>query len=300
MDNNKGSTMGEIEQVSALLREKFHLHLRKEGDHVLAVPNVTLHRRHKTDVAENCFYRPIVGLTLQGTKRTVIGTQEYRYGANNCIVTGVDMPSINYITDASPEKPYLVISLYLDIQLITQLAAQIPARHATVTGNSVINPSDPEVLKAFLRLIALEEKPEQIPVLAPMAIREIHFRLLAGPQGNLLRTISTLGTQSNRIAQAITWIRNNFKDPLEVGSLAGKVHMSPPTFRKHFRLVTFMSPTEYHKRLRLYEAQRLMLEGRTDATNACYAVGYENQNQFNREYKRLFGAPPQKNVSQLR
>lgn len=184
--------------------------------------------------------------------------------------------------------------------MITQLAAQIPARHVPATGNSVISPSDPEVLKAFLRLLELEDKPEQIPVLSPMIVREIHFRLLAGPQGNLLRTISTLGTQSNRVAQAIAWIRNNFKDPLEVDTLAGKVHMSLPTFRKHFKLVTSMSPTEYHKRLRLYEAQRLMLEENTDATNASYAVGYESPNQFNREYKRLFGDPPQRNVSQLR
>ena len=300
MKDNEHPAMSEIEQASALLREKFQHYLSEEGDYPLAIPNVTLHRRHETNTPENCFYRPIVGLTLQGAKRTVIGNREYRYGANNCIVTGVDMPSINYITDASPEKPYMVISLYLDIQLITQLAAQIPAKHNNVTGNSVISPSDPEVLKAFLRLVELEEKPEQIPVLAPMIVREIHFRLLAGPQGGLLRAISTLGTQSNRIAQAITWIRNNFKDPLEVDSLAGKVHMSLPNFRKHFKLLTSMSPTEYHKRLRLYEAQRLMLEESSDAVNASYAVGYESPNQFNREYKRLFGDPPQRNVSQLR
>lgn len=290
----------ELEETTALLRESFGRYLTEEGDYLLAVPNVTLHRRHDTQKPENCFYKPIVGLTLQGAKRTVIGTREYRYGANNCIVTGVDMPSINYITDATPEKPYMVVSLYLDIQLVTQLSAQVPARTAHVEGNSVIAPTDPEVLKAFLRLVELEEKPEQIPVLAPMIIREIHFRLLTGPQGGLLRTISTLGTQSNRVAQAISWIRNNFKDDLEVESLAGQVHMSLPTFRKHFKLVTSMSPTEYHKRLRLYEAQRLMLEENSDAANACYAVGYESPNQFNREYKRLFGDPPQRNVSQLR
>lgn len=300
MKDDENLASSEVEQTSALLREKFQHYLREEGDYPLAIPNVTLHRRHETNVPENCFYKPIVGLTLQGTKRTVIGSQEYRYGANNCIVTGVDMPSINYITDASPERPYMVISLYLDIQLITQLASQIPVKHANVTGNSVISPSDPEVLKAFLRLVELEEKPEQIPVLSPLILREIHFRLLAGPQGGLLRTISTLGTQSNRIAQAINWIRNNFKDPLEVDSLAGKVHMSLPNFRKHFKLLTSMSPTEYHKRLRLYEAQRLMLEESSDAVNASYAVGYESPNQFNREYKRLFGDPPQRNVSQLR
>lgn len=299
MHNSNGPSP-ELEEYAGLLLAKIGSYLAEEGDYPLTVPNVTLHRRHNTHTPENCFYRPIVGLTLQGAKRTVIGNREYRYGAGNCIVTGVDMPSINYITDASAERPYLVVSLYLDIHLVSQLAPQVPARAGNADGNSVVAPTDPEVLGAFLRLVELEEKPEQIPVLAPLIVREIHFRLLTGPQGNLLRAISTHGTQSNRIAQAINWIRNNFKNDLEVESLAGQVHMSPPTFRKHFKLVTSMSPTEYHKRLRLYEAQRLMLEENSDAINACYAVGYESAGQFNREYKRLFGDPPQRNVSRLR
>lgn len=299
MRNSNGPS-AELEENTGVLLAKIGSYLTEEGDYPLSVPNVTLHRRHNTHTPENCFYKPIVGLTLQGAKRTVIGNREYRYGAGNCIVTGVDMPSINYITDASAERPYLVVSLYLDLHLVSQLAPQVPARAGNADGNSVVAPTDPEVLGAFLRLVELEEKPEQIPVLAPLIVREIHFRLLTGPQGNLLRAISTHGTQSNRIAQAINWIRNNFKNDLEVESLAGQVHMSPPTFRKHFKLVTSMSPTEYHKRLRLYEAQRLMLEENSDAINACYAVGYESAGQFNREYKRLFGDPPQRNVSRLR
>lgn len=107
MQDNKHPASSEIEQISALLREKIQFYLHEEGDYPLAIPGVTLHRRHQTNEPENCFYKPILGLTLQGEKRTVIGNQEYRYRANNCIVTGVDMPSINYITDASPEKPYL-------------------------------------------------------------------------------------------------------------------------------------------------------------------------------------------------
>lgn len=294
----------EVAHIGAVLCKKAQVYLPEAGDYPLTTAGVTLHRRHETNVPENCFYKPIVGMTLQGAKRTVIGKQEYRYGAHNCIVTGVDMPSINYITDASPQKPYVVISMYLDIQLIAQLTAQmadqLPTQRRNALGNSLISPSDPEVLKAFLRLVELEETPEQIAILSPMILREIHFRLLMGPQGNLLRTISVLGSQSHRIAQAITWLRDNFKNPLEVEELAETIHMSPPTFRKHFKQVTSMSPTEYHKRLRLYEAQRLMLEERSGVVNASYAVGYESPNQFNREYKRLFGDPPHKNVRQLR
>lgn len=300
MSSYENRSTGSVAEISAALREKMQRYLPEEGDYPLSTPRVTLHRRHETNVPENCFYRPIVGCTLQGTKRTVIGHQEYRYGADNCIVTGVDMPSINYITDASPQIPYLVLSLYLDIPLINQLLTQFPVQYVPVAGNAWISPSSPEVLHAFLRLLELEENAEQIPVLAPLILREIHFRLLTGPQGDLIRTICTVGTHSNRIAQAITWMRNNFKNPLEVDALAGTVHMSPPNFRKYFKMVTSMSPTEYHKRLRLYEAQRLMLEEQCGTVNACYAVGYESPNQFHREYKRLFGDTPQKSIRRLR
>ena len=133
-----------------------------------------------------------------------------------------------------------------------------------------------------------------------MIIREIHFRLLNGPQGELLRLTNTTGTLSNQVFRAITWIRNNFAAPLEVDSLARNVNMSPPSFRRHFREVTTMSPTQYLKRLRLYEAQRLMLEEESDAANASYAVGYESPSQFSREYKKLFGEAPQRDIARLR
>jgi AraC-like DNA-binding protein len=209
---------------------------------------------------------------------------------------------MSYLTEASPEKPYLVISLDLDIHLTTQLVAQIPP--SKVLGGSfkgsAVSPTDPEVLKAFLRLVELLDKPEQIPILSPIILREVHLLLLLGSQGNLLRAVNTYGTQSNHVFQSINWLRENFQKPLDVDELAKRVNMAPPTFRRHFKIVTSMSPTQYHKHLRLYEAQRLMLENNEGATSASYAVGYESLTQFNREYKRLFGDAPQRNMAQLR
>jgi len=149
-------------------------------------------------------------------------------------------------------------------------------------------------------LVELLEKPEQIPVLAPLIIREIHYRLLIGAQGERLRMINMLGTQSNQIARTITWLRDNYKEPLQVDELARKVNMATSTFHRHFRLVTTLSPLQFQKRLRLYEAQRLMLVENEDAAIAALAVGYESPTQFNREYKRQFGEPPHRHVSQLR
>ncbi|MEN6319385.1 MAG: AraC family transcriptional regulator [Syntrophaceae bacterium] len=191
----------------------------------------------------------------------------------------------------------------LDKYLITQLAAEIPPSSRLGNGSykgMAVAEVDPDVLGAFLRLVELLDKPDQMPVLAPMIIREIHYRLLIGPQGERLRIVNTLGTQSNQIAKSITWLRGNYKETLQVDELAKKVNMATSTFHRHFRQVTTISPLQFQKRLRLYEAQRLMLAENEDAAIAAMAVGYESPTQFNREYKRLFGEPPHRHVSQLR
>lgn len=219
------------------------------------------------------------------------------------MVTGVDMPAINYVTGASPEKPFLGVFINLDKYLIAQLAADIPPSSRLENGSykgMAVAEVDPDVLDAFLRLTELLDKPKQIPVLAPMIIREIHYRLLIGPQGERLRMINTLGTQSNQIAKIITWLRDNYKEPVQVDELAGKVNMATSTFHRRFREVTTLSPLQFQKRLRLYEAQRLMLSENEDAATAGLTVGYESPTQFNREYKRLFGGPPYRHVSGLR
>ena len=258
-------------------------------------------RRHDAKDLENCIYKPLVAVVVQGSKRSVIGSEEYRYGENHCLVIGVDIPSANHVIVASPEQPFLAVTLDLDKYLITQLAAEIQP----ILGNGsykgmAVAEVDPDVLDAFLRLVELLDKPEQIAVLAPMIIREIHYRLLIGPQGERLRLINTLGTQSNQIAKSITWLRDNYKAPLHVDELARKVNMATSTFHRHFRDVTTLSPLQYQKRLRLYEAQRLMLVENEDAAIAALAVGYESPTQFNREYKRQFGEPPHRHVSQIR
>ncbi|MGO9137526.1 MAG: AraC family transcriptional regulator N-terminal domain-containing protein [Syntrophales bacterium] len=292
-----------LARTNNLLKEKLLRWMPGSGDYPTAIEGLTIFRRDKANQLENCFYKPLVAVIVQGFKRSVIGSEEYRYGENHCLVTGVDMPSVNYVTHASPEQPFLGLFIDLDKYLITQLAAEIPPSsrlgNDSYKGMSVAK-VDPDVLSAFLRLAELLGKPDQIPVLAPMIIREIHYRLLIGPQGEHLRMINVHGTQSNQIAKVITWLRGNYKEPLQVDELAKKVNMATSTFHRHFRQVTTLSPLQFQKRLRLYEAQRLMLAENEDAAIAALAVGYESPTQFNREYKRLFGEPPHRHVSQLR
>jgi AraC-like DNA-binding protein len=290
-----------LAKTNSLLKEKLLRWMPEPGRYPTAIEGFMISRRHDAKELENCVYKPLVAVVLQGSKRSVIGSEEYRYGENHCLVIGVDIPSANHVIVASPEKPFLAVTLDLDKYLITQLAAEIPPRlgNGSYKGMAVAE-VDPDVLDAFLRLAELLEKPEQIPVLAPMIIREIHYRLLIGPQGERLRSINTLGTQSNQISKSITWLRDNYKEPLQVDELARKVNMATSTFHRHFRDVTTLSPLQYQKRLRLYEAQRLMLVEDEDAAIAALAVGYESPTQFNREYKRMFGEPPHRHVSQLR
>ncbi len=292
-----------LERTKNLLKEKLLRWMPGTGDYSTAIEAFTIFRRDEANQPVNCFYKPHVGVIVQGFKRSVIGSEEYRYGENHCLIAGVDVPSVSCITAASPEKPFLAMTLSLDKYLTTQLAAEIPPSsrpgNGSYKGMSVAE-VDPDVLDAFLRLAELLEKPEQIPVLAPMIIREIHYRLLIGPQGERLRMVNTLGTQSNQIARTITWLRDNYKEPLQVDELARKVNMATSTFHRHFREVTTLSPLQFQKRLRLYEAQRLMLAEDEDTALAALAVGYESPTQFNREYKRLFGEPPHRHVSQLK
>jgi AraC-like DNA-binding protein len=292
----------ELARTSNLLKEKLLRRMPHSGKFTTAIETFMIARRNEPNQLENCFSKPLVGVIVQGFKRSVIGSEEYSYGENQCLVAGVDIPSSFYVTDSSPEKPFLAISLDLDKYLISQLAAEIPPSSGLGGGASKgisVADVDPHVLEAFLRLVELLENPEQIPFLAPMIIREIHYRLLTGPQGDHLRSLNTFGTQSNQIAQAISWLRDNYKEPLQVDELARKVNMATSTFHRHFKEVTTLSPLQYHKRLRLYEAQRLMLAQNENATSAGLEVGYESPTQFNREYKRLFGEPPHRSISRM-
>lgn len=251
--------------------------------------------------AYRCFYQPILNVILQGVKHSVIGSQKIVYKENQCLIASVDLPSVSYLTDVSVQKPFLAVSLPINQYVISQIISEISpmqSMNESLKG-LVVSDVDPQILEALLRLVNLVEQPEQKNFMAPMIIREIHYRLLVGPLGNQLRIINTLGTKSNQIAQAIHWLKDNYKNDIKMDELADMVHMAPSTFRKNFKLVTTLSPLQYQKRLRLHEAQRLMLMENCNAMAACYLVGYESPTQFNREYKRMFGKTPHQDVQSI-
>ena len=298
------NSRADLAEKNRLLRERLLKWLPEPGEYQTPIQGFSFFRHDDCASCENCFYDPAVGVVIQGKKRSIVGSQEYFYHENDSLLNSVDLPSRNYILDASPEKPFLGMGLKIDKYIVSQLMTELPMQ-AKVIDEPVrkglsVTPIEADILDAFVRLTELMDNPEQIPVLAPMIVREIHYRLLTGPRGKYLRAINTTGTRGSRIAQAITWLRNNYKEPLQVDELAKKVNMATSTFHRHFKQITTLSPLQYQKRLRLYEAQRLMLVENEYASNACLAVGYESPTQFNREYKRLFGEPPARNIHKTR
>ena len=289
------------EELNEVLKEKMLRWLPQQSRLETGVPGLALSRYDEETSAAKCFYYPIAALVVQGFKRSMIGNQEANYGKRHCMVVGVDMPGVFHITHASPQEPFLSLSIRLDRHIIAQLITEMPSivtSQATPPNPVAISEVGEELLEAFIRLVDLLNTPSRIPIFAPMILREIHFHLLSGSQGGCLRLFSTSGTQASQVAQAISWLRENYVQPLHIEELARRVNMAPSTFHRHFRQVTSLSPLQFQKRLRLYEAERLMLVEGKDGSTAAILVGYESGSQFNREYKRQFGAPPRRDVAQ--
>lgn len=267
------------------------------------IPCLSFFRRSEPTRPDNATYEPSICLITQGAKRVLLGDDSYVYDARRYLVTSVHLPTIVQIVEASPEKPCLGLVLKLDPQEISQLMADSnlpPPRTQQSSRGMATGELTLPLLNAFQRLTDLLAEEKDIPILAPVIQREIVYRLLVGDQGVRLRQIGTTGSQSHQIARAVDWLKNNFAQPLRIDDLAAQARMSTSTFHHHFRSMTAMSPLQYQKRLRLQEARRLMLSERLDAATAAFNVGYESPSQFSREYNRMFGAPPLRDITTLR
>ena len=213
------------------------------------------------------------------------------------------MPSSFTAALPAPDRPFLSLFFYLDRALLTELSLDMAVTASHDQGElpgAAVADADVELLDGVSRLVGLLDKPDQLSVRAPLLMRELHYLLLLGPYGGALRRLNTLGSQNNQVVQAIDWLRRNVAQPVRLDTLARRVNMSTSTLHRHFKSLTGLSPLQYIKQLRLHEARRLMLTQNERASSAALAVGYESVTQFNREYKRLFGEPPHRDVARSR
>lgn len=280
-----------------------HTDGRGSGIHSTAIPQLEFMRESVAPTVLRAVYEPTLCIILQGRKETLLGQETYRYGAAQYIVVTVDLPLSGNIVEATAAQPYLCFKLSLDAtqlwDIIDQLQRSPDQKESSVRGLFVSDANAP-LIECATRLTRLLDTPQDIPFLAPMIIREIYYRLLMGDQNEAVWQIATSGSHMQRIAEVIKQIKAEFTRPLRVDELAKQASMSSASFHRHFKAVTSMSPLQYQKQLRLLEARRLMLAEDADATHAAYQVGYESPSQFSREYSRMFGTPPKKDIERLR
>ncbi|MEG4205109.1 AraC family transcriptional regulator [Microcoleus sp. Pol7_A1] len=299
---NQDAIANQCQELAGLLTR--HTDGKGNGFHKTAIDKLEFTRESSVPAALHGVYEPILGIIVQGKKEALLGEETYRYGEAQYLAISVDLPLSGFVVEATPDKPYLGFKLNLDPRQLCDIITAQTKPSASKKENSVrglfVSNADAPLLDCALRLTRLLDTPQDIPMLAPMIIREIYYRLLIGEQGEAVRQIATSGSNMQRIAEVLKLIKTDFAKPMRVEDLAGQANMSPSSFHHHFKGVTSMSPLQYQKQLRLLEARRLMLAENSDAANAAYQVGYESPSQFSREYSRMFGAPPIRDIERLR
>jgi len=266
-----------------------------DGIHATPVPRLSLARYDRPHEPMPSVYPPCVCVIAQGSKAIHLATERYVYDRSRFIVASVDLPLTGEVIEASPARPYCCVMLELDLKEAASLLldADLPPPAETAPGRGLfLSQASPPFIEAVLRLLRLLATPEDIRALAPLAEREVLYRLLKTPEGWRLRQLAGGHGQARRIAKAIARLKTHFDEGLRIEDLADEANMSVSSFHAHFRRVTAMSPLQYQKQLRLQEARRLLLSESVDAATAGHRVGYESPSQFSREYRRAFGAPP--------
>ena len=285
------------------LAEKIAAHTPSRGENVTAVRGLSLFRQTACTPCYMASVEPSVSLFVQGRKRINIGGAEYLCDESSFLVASIDAPVQSQIIEASEAVPQLAMRLKLDMHMVREVVSREdlpePAgpteRRGLAVGNTTAG-----LVSAAARLIDLLDTPQDISFLGHLIEREIIYRIFQTPQGERLRAIATSGNLSHRAAKAIAWLSTNYAKPLRMEELAEIARMGVSTLHHQFRALTAMSPLQYQKHLRLRVARERMLKDGIDATSAAYEVGYESVSQFNREYSRLFGQPPMRDVKALR
>ena len=289
-----------MDELIEKIRKMTQKHQRP-GDSVPLLPGFSVFSSPASTCPIQSLYQPMFCVVVQGAKEVMIGEHQLRYGRGACFVGSVELPVTARIVEASAERPYIALTMMLDLDKVATLAAEFPTM-ASGAGDGPgfgVRAVTEGLLEPWLRLLKLLETPDDIPALAPMIERELLYRLLTGPHRGIVRQLVGNDNRIARVRRAINWIRNHHIERLTVQALAEYAGMSQASLHRHFKSATGITPLQYQKRLRLQEARIKLLSG-ADVSDTAYAVGYESPSQFSREYSRLFGQAPSADARRLR
>lgn len=274
-----------------------------DGIHASAVPGLHCIRLSAPHQQLPTVYQPSFCVIVQGAKQVLLEDEIYRYAPPQFLAVSVDLPLVGQVLEASADAPYLCLAIDIDARQIADLiahAGSAPALRGQTPRGLFVGELDDETQDTVLRLARLLATPRDIPVLAPLLVREFHFRLLNGAYGAPIAQMAMAGSSTYKIGHVIRHIKTQLAEPMRVEELASLANMSRSSFHQQFKAVTALSPLQYQKRLRLTEARQILLAEQADAATAAYRVGYQSVSQFSREYARMFGAPPIRDVASLR
>jgi AraC-like DNA-binding protein len=291
--------MSKIQELSDLIER----YSDGDGAHATAIPRLFLHRASSPSLPLHSVYEPAVCFMAQGSKQAMAGDRVFTYRDGDYLVVSVDVPIVSQITEATPQRPFLCLRLDLDPAAIGALMLESDVARAgrePPVSSLAVSAMNDDLLDAAVRLLRLLGSPRDIAILAPLAEREILYRLLRDEQTSRMGQIAFAESKLQQVNRAIGWIKRNFREPLRIDTVASEARMSASALHQHFKTVTGMSPLQFQKQLRLQEARRLMLSEAADAAIAGHSVGYESPSQFSREYRRLFGAPPVRDIERLK
>ncbi|MDH2435507.1 AraC family transcriptional regulator [Pokkaliibacter sp. MBI-7] len=274
-----------------------------DGLYDTAIPRLGLARLSAPTEPRFGLHEPALCLIVQGAKKATLGKETYIYDPAHYLVVSVDVPVFGHVIQASAEEPYLGIRLDLDVKGLSDMMLDLNIRQdATLRCDRAMNINlvTPRLLDAMIRLVSLLDSPGDISYIAPLAEREILYWLINGEQGPLIQQIANRDSRLRRISAAIQHIRERFREPFDISELLDISCMSSAAFFQHFKAVTHMTPLQYQKQLRLQEARSLMFSQDLEVSRAGYEVGYDSPSQFSREYSRMFGLSPSKDMERYR
>ncbi len=236
-------------------------------------------------------YKPGAVFVLQGRKQGMLEGEVYLYDEEHYLAVSVPVP-FRMESSARAERPLLAVYVEFDMLLAAEIASEVGARRPVTTGDKVrsliSSRMEPMIEDVVLRLLRALSDPVELAVLRAGILRELHYRVLVGPQGGAM--ISALQQQgiSGKIVRSLARLRETYNCEISVAALAREVGMSVPSYHVHFKALTGSSPIQYVKAMRLHEARLMIARQSGTIAEVAASVGYASAAQFSRDFKRHF------------